>query len=143
PPELVERLAKVFRDNDGNLKETARALVIADEAWAGEQSKLKRPGEWVVAMVRAAGARSAPERFVRGQALLGEPMWRPSAPKGFPTTRRTGSMASVSGSTSPTISLSASPSGPTRARSSIPRSDRSRRPKPGRQSPAPRAVSRR
>jgi len=84
PPELVERLAKVFRDTDGNLKETARALVIADEAWAGEQSKLKRPGEWVVAMVRAAGARSAPERFVRGQALLGEPMWRPSAPKGFP-----------------------------------------------------------
>ena len=84
PPELVARLAKVFRDTDGNLKETAKALVIADEAWAGEQGKLKRPCEWVVAMVRAAGARSDPERFVRGQALLGEPLWRPSAPKGFP-----------------------------------------------------------
>ena len=84
PPELVERLARVFRDTEGNLKETAKALVTADEAWASEQSKLKRPCEWVVAMVRAASARSDPERFVRGQALLGEPLWRPSAPKGFP-----------------------------------------------------------
>jgi uncharacterized protein (DUF1800 family) len=83
PPELVERLAKVFRDTDGNLKETAKALITADEAWTGEQGKLKRPCEWVVAMVRAASARSDPERFVRGQALLGEPLWRPSAPKGF------------------------------------------------------------
>src|SRR5262249_4910558 len=83
-PELIERLAKVCRDTDGNLKETAKALVSAEEAWAPEQNKLKRPCEWVVSMVRATGLRGDPERFVRGQALLGEPLWRPSAPKGFP-----------------------------------------------------------
>jgi uncharacterized protein (DUF1800 family) len=84
PPELIERLANVFRDTDGNLKETAKALVSADEAWAPGQSKLKRPCEWVVSMVRATGGRGDPERFVRGQRLLGEPLWRPSAPKGHP-----------------------------------------------------------
>src|SRR5262245_7450363 len=50
PPELVERLAKAFRDSDGSLKEIARALVTADAAWAPERAKLKRPCEWVVAM---------------------------------------------------------------------------------------------
>jgi uncharacterized protein (DUF1800 family) len=34
-------------------------------------------------MVRATGLRGDPERFARGQALLGEPMWRPPSPKGF------------------------------------------------------------
>ena len=84
PPDLVERLAKAFRDSDGNLKRIAEALVTADEAWVPEQGKLKRPGEWVVAMMRAASLPGNPERFVRGQALLGEPLWRPSAPKGHP-----------------------------------------------------------
>jgi uncharacterized protein (DUF1800 family) len=83
-PELIERLAKIFRDTDGDLKETAKGLITSEEAWAPEQGKLKRPCEWVVAMVRATGGRGDPERFVRGQALLGEPLWRPSAPKGFP-----------------------------------------------------------
>jgi uncharacterized protein (DUF1800 family) len=84
PPALVERLAKTFRDTDGDLKEIAKVLVTSDETWAPTQDKLKRPCEWVVAMVRAAGLRSAdPERFTRGQALLGEPLWRPAAPQGF------------------------------------------------------------
>ena len=82
PPDLVERLAKAFRDSDGSLKEIAKALVTADEAWLPERGKLKRPCEWVVAMMRAAELRGDPERFVRGQMLLGEPLWRPSAPKG-------------------------------------------------------------
>jgi uncharacterized protein (DUF1800 family) len=84
PPDLVERLVKAFRDSDGSLKGTAEALVTADEAWGPERGKLKRPCEWVVAMTRAADLRGDPERFVRGQALLGEPLWRPSAPKGHP-----------------------------------------------------------
>ena len=36
-------------------------------------------------MVRAAGVTQVdPERFTGGQALLGEPLWRPPSPKGFP-----------------------------------------------------------
>jgi uncharacterized protein (DUF1800 family) len=83
PPALVERLAKTFRDTDGNLKEIAKVLVTSDETWAPAQDKLKRPCEWVVAMVRSTGLRADPDRFSRGQALLGEPLWRPSAPQGF------------------------------------------------------------
>jgi uncharacterized protein (DUF1800 family) len=83
PPALVERLAKAFQDSDGNLKEVAKVLIASPEAWTTRQAKLKKPSEWVVAMVRAAGTSADPERFARGQALLGEPLWRPPAPKGF------------------------------------------------------------
>jgi uncharacterized protein (DUF1800 family) len=84
PPAVVERLTKTFRDTDGNLKEIAKTLVASPEAWTMPQAKLKRPSEWVVAMVRATGLSTAdPERYARGQALLGEPIWRPPAPKGF------------------------------------------------------------
>jgi uncharacterized protein (DUF1800 family) len=82
-PALVEKLDKIFRDTDGDLKEIAKGLIAAPEAWTPVQSKLKRPSEWVLAMVRATGLRGDPERFARGQALLGEPMWRPPSPKGF------------------------------------------------------------
>jgi uncharacterized protein (DUF1800 family) len=83
PAPLVERMAKTFLDSDGDLKEVAKALITAPEAWDPAQVKLKRPIEWVVAMVRATGLRGDPERFMRGQALLGQPMWRPPSPKGF------------------------------------------------------------
>ena len=42
-------------------------------------------GEWAVGMVRATGGTKAnAKRFTDGQALLGEPLWRPPSPKGFP-----------------------------------------------------------
>jgi uncharacterized protein (DUF1800 family) len=58
--------------------------VSAPEAWDAPRSKLKRPGEWIIAALRAAGVQS-PEigPFMQAQNLLGEPLWRPSAPKGF------------------------------------------------------------
>jgi uncharacterized protein (DUF1800 family) len=83
PPSLVERLAKTFRDSDGDLKEMAKTLIMSEECWAPTQQKLKRPCEWVVSIARATGLRSNTERFVRGQGLMGEPLWRPSAPQGF------------------------------------------------------------
>jgi uncharacterized protein (DUF1800 family) len=85
PPALVERMTKMFVDTGGDLKEVAKAMVLSDEAWTQPASKLKRPGEWVVGMVRATGITQAdPKRFTDGQALLGEPLWRPPSPKGFP-----------------------------------------------------------
>lgn len=84
PPALVERLARTFRDTDGDLKQVARALIAAPEAWAEPRVKLKRPGEWVMAMVRATATTADPARFLGGQALLGEPLWRPPSPKGHP-----------------------------------------------------------
>jgi uncharacterized protein (DUF1800 family) len=85
PPALVEKMAKVFRDTDGDLKEIAKVMVSSDESWALPPAKLKRPSEWGTCMVRATGLLQVdPTRFTDGQALLGEAMWRPSSPKGFP-----------------------------------------------------------
>jgi uncharacterized protein (DUF1800 family) len=85
PPALVEKMAKAFTDSDGNLKELARTMVSSDESWSEPPTKLKRPSEWVTGMVRATGLTKAdPTRFTGGQALLGEALWRPPAPKGYP-----------------------------------------------------------
>jgi uncharacterized protein (DUF1800 family) len=83
PQPLVERLAKTFRDTDGDLKEVAKTLVVSPEPWSSPRDKLKRPSEWVVALSRAIGGRGDPQRFVNGQRLLGEPLWQPPAPQGF------------------------------------------------------------
>ncbi|MHC4042636.1 DUF1800 domain-containing protein [Bradyrhizobium sp. 23AC] len=85
PPALVEQMARAFRDSDGDLKQVATLMVSSDEAWRAPPSKLKRPGEWVVGMVRAIGITQVdPVRFTGGQELLGEALWRPPAPKGYP-----------------------------------------------------------
>jgi uncharacterized protein (DUF1800 family) len=83
PPALIEKLANTYRDTDGDLKEVAKALVMSEESWSTPRDKLKKPSEWVVAMVRATGLRANPERFTRGQTALGEPLWTPAAPAGF------------------------------------------------------------
>ena len=83
PPSLVERLAKRFRDTGGDLLQVTKALVIAPEAWQS-RDKLKKPGEWTMAAMRASGLPlHEVRRVVNAQNLLGEPLWRPPAPKGF------------------------------------------------------------
>ncbi len=85
PPALVERMAKAFLDSEGNLKEVTKVMISSPESWSEPPTKLKRPSEWVVGMVRAVGFTQVnPKRFTDGQVLLGEPLWRPSSPKGFP-----------------------------------------------------------
>ena len=84
PPALVERLAKRFLATQGDLKEVAKTLVTSPEAWESPRAKLKRPGEWIIGALRAVGF-TPPDIGLMMQAhnLLGEPLWRPSAPKGF------------------------------------------------------------
>jgi uncharacterized protein (DUF1800 family) len=84
PPALADRLAKRFLATQGDLKEMAKALVAAPESWETPRAKLKRPGEWVVAALRAVGVTPAEiGPVMQAHNLLGEPLWRPSAPKGF------------------------------------------------------------
>jgi uncharacterized protein (DUF1800 family) len=83
PPSLVAKLAKSFTDSDGNLKELAKTLIAAEESWTPERTKLKRPSEWTMSALRLTGAQWAVGRVMSGQALLGEPLWRPPAPNGF------------------------------------------------------------
>lgn len=84
PPALVDRLSKRFLESRGDLMEVSKSLIIAPESWQTAQSKLKRPGEWIVASLRATGfVPQDVRRIVNAQNLLGEPLWRPPAPKGF------------------------------------------------------------
>ena len=83
PAALVDRLTQRFLDTDGNLKEVTAALLGAPESWAPEQAKVKRPNEWIVAALRAAGEPGNIQRIIQAGNLLGEPLWRPPAPKGF------------------------------------------------------------
>jgi uncharacterized protein (DUF1800 family) len=84
PQSLVDRLAKRFLDTNGNLKEVSKTLVLAPEAWNPSRPKLKKPSEWTVASMRACGLALADiRRVINTLNLLGEPLWRPPAPKGF------------------------------------------------------------
>ncbi len=83
PPGLVERLAKRFLNTDGDLRDLAATLVSAPEAWTPARSKLKRPGEWIAAGLRATSTPVDIGQVMQAQALLGEPLWRPPAPNGF------------------------------------------------------------
>lgn len=84
PPALVERLAKRFRETDGDLKEVSRTLIIAPEARDAPRSKLKKPSQWLVDGLRALGMTPPDVRpVIQAQNLLGEPLWRPPAPNGF------------------------------------------------------------
>jgi uncharacterized protein (DUF1800 family) len=83
PLSLVDKLTKNFHDSDGNLRELAKTLIVAEESWTHERTKLKRPSEWVISALRLSGAQWMVGRVMAGQALLGEPVWRPPAPNGF------------------------------------------------------------
>jgi uncharacterized protein (DUF1800 family) len=85
PPALVEALTKTFLETDGDLWQVAKALVTAPESWSPEQAKIKRPSEWMMCYLRAAGFNASDVRANVGTMnRLGEPLWRPPAPKGFP-----------------------------------------------------------
>src|SRR5258706_7610709 len=65
PPALVARLAQRFRDTGGDLKEMAKALVAAPQAWSPSADKPKRPSERLMAMARATGSQGTPQRGIQ------------------------------------------------------------------------------
>jgi uncharacterized protein (DUF1800 family) len=87
PPALVARLQDVFRKTDGDLRALATALVDSDEAWKAPLTKLRSPYEFLVASGRLlARIPEDPARYLGGLNLLGQPLWSPSGPNGFPDT---------------------------------------------------------
>jgi uncharacterized protein (DUF1800 family) len=88
PSTLVAKLAKSFRDSDGDLKEVAKTLVSADESWTPQRQKLKSPAEWIAGALRLTGAQDTIPigPIMNAQAALGAPLWRPPAPNGYADT---------------------------------------------------------
>lgn len=83
-PALIEKLSKRFLDTDGDLKEVTKALIEAPETWDEQRVKLKRPSEWLLSAWRGLGVTPTPQQALNAMAYLGERMWRPNAPQGFP-----------------------------------------------------------
>ena len=87
PPALVARLREVFGTSDGDLGALAVALVDYDEAWQPPLTKMRSPYEYLVATGRLlARIPDEPSRYLGGLSVLGQPLWSPAGPNGFPDT---------------------------------------------------------
>ena len=84
PPALVAKLEQRFNDTGGDLFEVSKTLVTASESWSEERVKLKRPSEWMTAYLRAARFTGDIRAMNGTMNRLGEPLWRPPSPRGFP-----------------------------------------------------------
>jgi uncharacterized protein (DUF1800 family) len=87
PAALVERLAAVYTQTNGDLRRMVRALAESPELWAREArgAKIKSPFELAVSAVRALGAEVAdPRGLLQWTAQMGQRLYAYSAPTGFP-----------------------------------------------------------
>jgi uncharacterized protein (DUF1800 family) len=85
PPALVARLTDVFVKSDGDLKALATALLDSDEAWQAPLTKMRSPYEFLVASGRLlAQIPGDPARYLGALNVLGQPLWAPAGPNGFP-----------------------------------------------------------
>ena len=85
PPQAVERLARVFNQSDGDLPSLYRALIAEEAAWSQPLSKFKTPNDYVISAWRALqmpidDPRQVPPLF----ASLGQRVWSPNSPAGWP-----------------------------------------------------------
>ncbi|MFT4118187.1 DUF1800 domain-containing protein [Bradyrhizobium sp.] len=87
PPALVARLREVFVKTDGDLRALATALVDSDEAWRAPLTKMRSPYDFLVASGRLlARVPEDPGAYLNSLNLLGQPLWSPAGPNGFPDT---------------------------------------------------------
>ena len=83
PATAIDRLAKVFRESDGDLRAVSAALIDLPEAWTGEARKFRTPQDWLVAVLRAFNASDVSQAVLPLLRQLRHPLWSPQAPKGF------------------------------------------------------------
>lgn len=87
PQAVIARLRDVFIKTDGDLKAFATALVDSDEAWKAPLTKMRSPYDFLVASGRLlARVPEDPGGYLGNLNLLGQPLWTPAGPNGFPDT---------------------------------------------------------
>jgi uncharacterized protein (DUF1800 family) len=85
PPQAVQRLARVFNHSEGDLPSVYRALIAEEAVWSQPLSKFKTPNDYVISAWRALDMpiddpRQVPPLF----ASLGQRVWSPNSPAGWP-----------------------------------------------------------
>jgi uncharacterized protein (DUF1800 family) len=84
PKDSIERIARVFRDTGGDLRQVTTAVVKEDAAWKTPFAKLRTPTEMVIAAARVTGFTPPPEMLVGSLKQLDQmPFFAPS-PAGWP-----------------------------------------------------------
>ena len=83
PASAIDRIARVFRDTEGDLRAVSAALVDLPEAWSEGARKFRTPQDWLVAVLRALNAQEISETTMPVLRQLRHPIWSPQAPKGF------------------------------------------------------------
>jgi uncharacterized protein (DUF1800 family) len=83
PAAAVSRVARVFEATGGDLRAVAATLVDLEEAWTDSARKFRTPQDWLVAVLRAAGAPGVRAMTLPVLRQLRHPLWAPQAPKGF------------------------------------------------------------
>jgi uncharacterized protein (DUF1800 family) len=86
PPALVDRVARRFRETDGDLREVYRAILLAPEFWSAQAraAKVKTPFEFVASALRVTGARvDDPASAVQAVRTLGMPLYFCQPPTGY------------------------------------------------------------
>jgi uncharacterized protein (DUF1800 family) len=87
-PAAIARIAKAFRDSDGDLPTLYAALVGSPEAWTTSLTKVKQPIEIVTSTLRALPRREGTRFDGAVQALrtMGQAPLNAPSPKGWPDT---------------------------------------------------------
>jgi uncharacterized protein (DUF1800 family) len=86
PQKLIDKMAKTFRDKNGDIREVMRTLLTSDEFFsqAAYRAKVKTPFEMIVSAVRATGAQvDFAFPLARQIAELGQPLYRKLEPTGY------------------------------------------------------------
>ena len=86
PPALVARLARTFRDTDGDLHRVSLALIEAPESWDAAPRRMRDPYEFVIGTHRLLQHLPEDPGVVLGPLReMGMSLWQPPGPNGFPT----------------------------------------------------------
>jgi hypothetical protein len=86
PATLVNRMAKSFEKNDGEISEVLRTMVHSPEFWAAAsyQAKVKTPLEYVVSAARASGAEIVNvQPLINALNTMGMPLYGCVPPTGY------------------------------------------------------------
>ena len=88
PKELVDRVARRFLANGGDLRDTVRAIVTSPEFFDPRyyRSKIKSPFEYVVSALRAVGGATDGRAIASKIADMGEPLYLCQPPTGYSDT---------------------------------------------------------
>ena len=87
PQSLIDRMAKTFREKDGDIKSVLMTMAMSKEFWsaASVRQKTKSPFEFVISATRALNADiKAPFQLFQKMERMGQKIYYYQAPTGFP-----------------------------------------------------------